>query len=329
MLARCQIQVTLQSPGWHAILIIIIITCTCTCIPIAIRFPRTRYYIVRTSDLIARYNPSPSLSGAPLSPSHLLDNEDDYFTIDECSTVDGTGTSSQHSHSHHSTPENGSRNERNSNTDQNREKPQRLPSVYDSDYENTSSDGQILADSSDEESESIGRKRIVLVQQVQQEQDYVNSSDLDREMEIVTKGSVRHLVSTRSDALRGAEVSEPDYVNTDDDNTALSSTQEPDYMNTDDLINAQLFSDNIKLREDIVLSTSFGESMHPLRDTGETPGEVSCDPLPPGMVQRRFAPIRRCSTLHRESEIKIEAVEKVGVYAHKHALHNYRGPIIL
>ncbi len=280
--------------------------------------------------MIARYNPSPSLSGAPLSPSHLLDNEDDYFTIDECSTVDGTGTSSQHSHSHHSTPENDSRNERNSNTDQNREKPQRLPSVYDSDYENTSSDGQILADSSDEESESIGRKRIVLVQQVQQEQDYVNSSDLDREMEIVTKGSVRHLVSTRSDALRGTEVSEPDYVNTDDDNTALSSTQEPDYMNTDDLINAQLFSDNIKLREDIVLSTSFGESMHPLRDTGETPGEVSCDPLPPGMVQRRFAPIRKCSTLHRESEIKIEAVEKVGVvYAHKHALHNYRGPIIL
>ena len=83
-------------------------------------------------------------------------------------------------------------------------------------------------------------------------------------------------------------------------------------MNSDEIIDTQLFSDNISIKVDSSSSThSLGVAVHPLGDEEESSHEVLPDPLPPGVVQKKFVPKRKGSTLHKESEINIEVVEKV------------------
>ncbi len=142
---------------------------------------------------------------------------------------------------------------------------------------------------------------------VSNDHDYMNSEDL---------GSKDHDYMNSEDL--GPK--DHDYMNSED-----LGPKDHDYMNSEDigskdhycinsehLIDNQLFSDNISLKVESLSSThSLGESVHPLRDERETPSKVSGDPMPTGVVQKRFVPKRKCSTLHRESEINIEVVDKV------------------
>ena len=173
-----------------------------------------------------------------------------------------------------------------------------------------------LAAAEEDSSEDEGEQRVIK-SVIKEDLDYVNSGELDRELEIVTGNGGLTLKQKRGELeLKSGHSTERAGMKTKRNGTLGCKLDEPDYENSE-AIDAELFKDNIKPRDNGSPSDSttcgLGLSEHPLREHGGFPrGAESCEPPPGAVVKQRYSrPQKKPSTLHRESEIKIEPAENV------------------
>ena len=187
----------------------------------------------------------------------------------------------------------------------------------DNDYENQEIlESQLAAAEEEDSSEDEGERRVIK-SVIKEDLDYINSGELDRELEIMTgNGGLAQTQKPGDLELKSGQSTERSGTKTKWNGTLGSKLDDPDYENSE-AIDAELFKDNIKPRDSGSLSFSttsgLGLSEHPLREHGDSRRVAKSGDSPPvGAVKQRYSrPQKKMSTLHRESEIKIEPAENV------------------